>query len=93
MKTTYSEFVLTYKKICFYGDVKYFGQITVKTVIGALWWKNVKIERRQITRKNTECWSFDDTGKFCEELKIKALEQSYRAKWLLNDLSITGINK
>ena len=93
MKTSYSEFVLTHIFVGVIFDYTYFAQITVKTETGALWWKSVKIERLQIARKNIGCWYFVDNGKFCQGFEVEALEQSYRAKELLNDLPITSHNR
>lgn len=61
-------------------DTIYYGEVTVTTVTGRLWWKKVTTRREKITRRYAGRWYFVENGEYLPGEAIDALERSYRAK-------------
>lgn len=66
----------------------YFAEVTVTTTKGMLWWKRKTIERRAVSRTYVGVclWHFVDTGTWCPEFQVDALERSYEALKVLHCL-------
>ena len=78
-----SDFVLTDTKGTALVDRMYFGEVTVTTETGHLWWKKKVVERRAIAKEFGSAWFFTDDGKRCPYTEIEDLERAARARGML----------
>lgn len=74
-----SEFTLTHTVGNSLLDTTYFGEVTVTTYIGTLWWKKTHTERRKIFRNTGGFWQFSVDGKLTPGFQAEELEQAWLA--------------